>query len=169
MSLKMIYVSWSQFSKALKSSKGFSLIELVITLGIALVVASGSAYVMNSALQQNQKLQSGLEFERLNRQIREINFRANQTCSSIFSFPSAFPVNNPGPVSVPIRIQFAPNITLETNTKLLQYNLELVSVEFARAISKGTDAAGNHFYQGLIEIEGRPVTAGALAKAFAIN
>jgi prepilin-type N-terminal cleavage/methylation domain-containing protein len=141
-------------------ARGFSLIEMVISVGIASIVAVSSGYIMSLTAKEGLNLQSNLELDRLNRQVRDIGFRSSQSCTTFYSFPSPFPVGNAGPVDVPIRIQLNNNLALADNTKLLQYNLDIVSVEFARAQAKGFDPEGNRLYQGVIEIETRPANRG---------
>lgn len=150
-------------NKTLRNSRGFSIIELMISVGIATVVGAASAYVMTLTMNEGQKLKASSELDRIGRQVRDFTFKNGQNCAAAYSFPSAFPVANAGPVDVPMRVQLDQNVTLENNAKLLQYGLEIASVEFARAEARGTDAAGNRLYQGFVEIEARPAVSGVLS------
>lgn len=147
------------------TARGFSLLELVVGMGVATIVASATGYVLVASMNETVKAGSYSQLDQLGREIKQSIVRGGKRCTEVVNFVTPIPasqVNGTGGlITTPVRITLPSGEIIQNGLMSTVGRYEIATVEFVNGEFKGRDMAGNSMFLGQIELRGRPGTTGS--------
>jgi prepilin-type N-terminal cleavage/methylation domain-containing protein len=148
--------------KRLSRSSGFTLIEIMIAVGLLTVAALGVASMAVLMLRSSNSYKSEVGAITLRGSIQEA-LKTAQSCQTLMSFPSGFdPVRAATADGVPVQINLPGTGLIVQSATVPSLDLNIGSLQFSNAISAGVNANGNRLYYGMININASKVSTESL-------